>query len=40
MIQIYRVKFLEGMVKKCAMRMGGDFKFSSEHNLLDLFACR
>ena len=25
MIQIYRVKFLESIVKKCAMRMGGEF---------------
>ena len=30
MIQVYGVKLFEDMVKKCAMRMGGDFYSSAK----------
>ena len=37
MIQVYGVKFLDGILKECAMRMGGDFYNSAVRTVFILF---
>lgn len=37
MIQVYGVKFLDGIVKECAMRMGGEFYNSAVRTIFNLF---